>query len=261
ISAFAEESISGQSHKRDELQQSLHCQHVQLCRLHHGSLPVEPGLSRQMEQLDLHSVLVTGSNRGLGLELVKQLAGKSNPPKWIFAICQVPAGSGAQMRPEDLKNLAAEHPQIVIIALDTNDPRSVKAAAAKVTELLKGAGLNLLVNNAGILKLSTVETETPENMSEVYKTNVIGPMIVSQAFLPLLRKASQKSPQKGMSCSKAAILNITSECGSMTNLFAWHMNELISYRCSKIKKCVKMADPSGEISYRYAAYDFKKYLI
>uniref|UniRef100_A0A8C6Y400 Uncharacterized protein n=1 Tax=Naja naja TaxID=35670 RepID=A0A8C6Y400_NAJNA len=182
-------------------------------------------------RLDKTAVLVTGSNRGLGLELVRQLAGRSNPPKGSLPF----AGTQLDPVPQDLKNLAAEHPQIVIITLDTNDPCSVKAAAAKVTELLKGAGLNLLVNNAGILKLSTVETETPENMSEVYKTNVIGPMIVSQAFLPLLREASQKSPQKGMSCSKAAILNITSECGSMTNLFAWHMNELISYRCSKVR--------------------------
>ncbi|XP_070809349.1 C-signal-like isoform X1 [Pituophis catenifer annectens] len=201
-----------------------------------------------MEQLNPHSILVTGANRGLGLELVRQLVEKSNPPKWIFATCRDPVGPRAQ----DLKNLAAEHPQIVIIALDTNDPCSVKDAAAKVTEHLKGAGLNLLVNNAGILKLSTIETETPENMSEVYKTNVIGPMIVSQAFLPLLRKASQKSPQKGMSCNKAAILNVTSECGSMTNLFAWNLNEVISYRCSKsalnmLTRCQSMHFAKDEI--------------
>ncbi|XP_063169281.1 C-signal-like [Candoia aspera] len=182
-----------------------------------------------MEQLNPRSVLVTGSNRGLGLELVRQLVGKSNPPQWIFATCRDPAGPRAQ----DLKNLADQHQQIVIVPLDTCDPSSVQAAAAKVTEHLKGAGLNLLINNAGILKLSTIETETPENMSEVYKTNVIGPMIVSQTFLPLLRKASQESPQKGMSCSKAAIINVTSECGSITNVFAWNLSELISYRCSK----------------------------
>ncbi|KAM6430319.1 C-signal-like isoform 1-T1 [Liasis olivaceus] len=201
-----------------------------------------------MERLNPRSVLVTGSNRGLGLELVRQLARKSNPPQWIFATCRDPAGPRAQ----DLKNLAAEHQQIVIIPLDTCDPSSVKAAAAKVAGHLKGAGLNLLINNAGILKLSTVETETPENMSEVYKTNVIGPMIVSQAFLPLLRKASQESSQKGMGCSKAAIINITSECGSITNPFAWNLNELISYRCSKsalnmLTKCQSLHFAKDEI--------------
>ncbi|XP_063169286.1 C-signal-like [Candoia aspera] len=182
-----------------------------------------------MERLNPRSILVTGSNRGLGLELVRQLVGKSNPPQWIFATCRDPAGPRAQ----DLKNLAAEHPQIVILSLDTSDPSSVKAAAARVTEYLKGAGLNLLINNAGIVNMTSLETETPESMSETYKINVIGPMIVTQAFLPLLRKASQESSQKGMSCSKAAIINISSEAGSITNVLEWQRGHVIAYRCSK----------------------------
>ncbi|XP_070616437.1 C-signal-like [Erythrolamprus reginae] len=182
-----------------------------------------------MEQLNPQSVLVTGSNRGLGLELVRQLVKKSNPPKWIFATCRDPAGPRAQ----DLKNLAAEHPQIVIMALDTDDPTSIKAAAAKVTDCLKGAGLNLLINNAGIVKISSLETETPENMAETYRTNVIGPMMVVQVFISLLRKAAKQSPLKGMSCSKAAIINISSEAGSITNVLVWEMGHVIAYRCSK----------------------------
>ncbi|XP_070616442.1 C-signal-like [Erythrolamprus reginae] len=182
-----------------------------------------------MEQLNPQSVLVTGSNRGLGLELVRQLVKKSNPPKWIFATCRDPAGPRAQ----DLKNLAAEHPQIVIMALDTTDPSSIKAAAAKVTKCLKGAGLNLLINNAGIINISSMETETPESMAEIYRTNVIGPMTVVQVFIPLLRKAAKQSPLKGMSCSKAAIINFSSEAGSITNVLEWQRGHIIAYRCSK----------------------------
>ncbi|XP_070616441.1 C-signal-like [Erythrolamprus reginae] len=201
-----------------------------------------------MEQLNPHSILVTGSNRGLGLELVKQLVDKSNPPKWIFATCRDPAGP----RSQDLKNLAAEHPQIVIIALDTADPSSVTAATAKVAECLKGAGLNLLVNNAGIANVSSLETETPENMAETYRTNVIGSMVVAQAFLPLLRKAAQESPMKGMSCSKAAIINISSEAGSITNVLLWHLSHIIAYRCSKsalnmLSKCQSLHLAKDEI--------------
>ncbi|XP_015677164.1 uncharacterized protein LOC107292574 [Protobothrops mucrosquamatus] len=201
-----------------------------------------------MEQLNPRSVLVTGSNRGLGLELVRQLAKKSNPPKWIFATCRDPAGPRAQ----DLKNLAAEHPQIVIMALDADDPSSVKAAAAKVTECLKGAGLNLLVNNAGIVNISSLETETPESMANTYRTNVIGPMIVVQVFIPLLRKAAQGSPLKGMSCSKAAIVNISSEAGSITNVLEWQRGHVIAYRCSKcalnmLSKCQSLHLAKDEI--------------
>ncbi|XP_066493790.1 uncharacterized protein [Tiliqua scincoides] len=182
-----------------------------------------------MAALEPRSVLVTGTNQGIGLELVRQLAEKKNRPEWIFATCLYPEGPRAQ----ELENLAAKHQGVVIVPLDVSDPSSVKAAAARVTEQLKGAGLNLLINNAGIAKSSTVETETPENMSEVYKINAIGPMMVSQAFLPLLRKAAQESPQKEMSCSKAAIVNISSICGSISSISTLDPKALTSYRCSK----------------------------
>ncbi|XP_060110148.1 C-signal-like [Heteronotia binoei] len=179
--------------------------------------------------LSARSVLVTGSNRGIGLELVRQLVGKSKGPEWVFATCRDPEGPRAQ----ELKNLAAKYQSVKILQMDTNDPSSIKNTATKVTEKLQGNGLNLLINNAAIVRVGTLESETAEDMSEVYKTNVIGSMLVTQAFLPLLRKASQKSPQKGMSCSKAAIVNMSSEAGSITNLLAWEYGHVINYRCSK----------------------------
>ncbi|KAM9122554.1 C-signal-like [Pangshura tecta] len=180
-----------------------------------------------MAGFNVRSVLVTGANRGIGLGLVKQFLGKSNPPEWVFATCRDPEAE------RELKTLASRHPNLAIVALEATDPASIKAAAAKVEEHLKGSGLNLLINNAGMLKLSTLETETPENMSLVYATNVTGPLLVSQVFLPLLKKAAQGSPQPGLSCSKAAIVNISSEAGSIQNVFIWQLGQVVSYRCSK----------------------------
>uniref|UniRef100_A0A8D2L4H0 C-factor-like n=1 Tax=Varanus komodoensis TaxID=61221 RepID=A0A8D2L4H0_VARKO len=178
------------------------------------------------------SVLVTGSNRGIGLELVKQLVAASNRPQWIFATCRDPDGPRAQVSPR--VQLSSKHPLLILHpALYTSQPASVQAAAARVSERLKGARLNLLINNAGMALPSTLKSEKPEDMAEVYKTNVIGPMVVSQVFLPLLRKAAQESPQKGMSCSKAAIINMSSEAGSIANLFAWEYGQVVNYRCSK----------------------------
>ncbi|XP_042293706.1 C-factor-like [Sceloporus undulatus] len=201
-----------------------------------------------MAVLKARSVLVTGSNRGIGLEIVRQLLEKKNHAEKIFATCRDPEGPGAQ----NLRNLAAKHPEVEIIQLDTSDPSSIRNAAARVSERLKGTGLNLLINNAAIVNEKSLDSETPEGMAEVYKTNVIGPFVACQAFLPLLKKAAQESPQKGMSCSKAAIVNISSEGGSITHVLMWETIPALSYRCSKaalnmLTKCQSLGYATDEI--------------
>uniref|UniRef100_A0A8C5TPK6 GSFK dehydrogenase n=1 Tax=Malurus cyaneus samueli TaxID=2593467 RepID=A0A8C5TPK6_9PASS len=183
-----------------------------------------------MGELCVRSVLVTGANRGIGLGFVQHFLRMPKPPQWIFATCRDPKGQRAQ----ELQNLASKHPNLVIIALEVTDPASIKAAAAKVGEHLGGSGLNLLINNAGMVKPTMLENETLEAMTEIYTTNTIGPLLMGQAFLPLLKKAAQGSPGSGLSCSKAAIANISSIGGSITFPFGWEMVHAVSYRCSKV---------------------------
>lgn len=52
-----------------------------------------------MAAVRARTVLLTGSNRGIGLELVKQLLGAPRPPAWIFATCRDPEGPRAQVSP------------------------------------------------------------------------------------------------------------------------------------------------------------------
>ncbi|XP_053126715.1 uncharacterized protein LOC128334251 isoform X2 [Hemicordylus capensis] len=155
-----------------------------------------------MAGLGARSVLVTGANRGIGLELVRQLLGKPDPPQWVFACSREPDGE----RGQELRNLASRHPNVVMIKLDATSPASVKDAAGCVEDHLKGSGLNLLINNAGIYK---------------------------EAFLPLLRRAAQASLQEGLSCRKAAIVNISSLLGSIKLVSLTYGKPAISYRCSK----------------------------
>ncbi|NXP14938.1 DHB2 dehydrogenase, partial [Thinocorus orbignyianus] len=182
-----------------------------------------------MAGLHVRSVLVTGANRGIGLGLVQHFLQMPKPPAWVFAGCRDPKGQRAQ----ELQNLASKHPNLVIIPLEVSDPASIKAAAAKVGEQLKGSGLNLLINNAAIAKQIPLENETLEDMTEVYRTNVVGPLLVGQAFLPLLKKAAQESPGSPLSCSKAAIINVSSLGGSITSVHAFELMQVVSYRCSK----------------------------
>ncbi|CAN8186924.1 unnamed protein product [Coccothraustes coccothraustes] len=195
-----------------------------------------------MAGLHIHSVLVTGANRGIGLGFVQHFLKMPNPPQWIFAGCRDPKGQRAQ----ELQNLASKHPNIIIIPLEVSDPASIKAAAAKVGEHLGGSGLNLLINNAAILKAKSLDNETLQDMTETYTTNTVGPLLMGQAFLPLLKKAAQGSPGSGLSCSKAAIVNITSLGGSIASFFPWELIQAVSYRCSKValnmlNKCQSLA--------------------
>ncbi|KAM9508082.1 C-signal-like [Guaruba guarouba] len=182
-----------------------------------------------MAGLRIHSVLVTGANRGIGLGLVQHFLGMPNPPQWVFASCRAPTGQRAQ----ELQHLASKHRNLVIIPLEVTDPASIKAAAARVGEHLGGSGLTLLINNAGIVTLNALDDETLEDMTRVYTTNTIGPLLMGQAFLPLLKKAAQGSPGSALSCSKAAIINMSSSGGSIVEVTLFDMAQAVSYRCSK----------------------------
>ncbi|XP_054856421.1 C-factor-like [Eublepharis macularius] len=188
------------------------------------------------------TVLVTGANRGIGLELVKQFIGKPNPPQMVFATCRDPEGARAQ----ELKTLASKHPNLAILQLETTDSASVEAAAKKAEAHLGSCGLNLLINNAGIMPACSLESATAEDMLDVYNTNLVGPMLITKAFLPLLKKAARASQQKGMSCGKAAVVNMSTVLGSIEKTPEnYCFMPVVSYRCSKaalnmLTKCQSM---------------------
>ncbi|XP_053126716.1 C-factor-like isoform X3 [Hemicordylus capensis] len=151
-----------------------------------------------MAGLGARSVLVTGANRGIGLELVRQLLGKPDPPQWVFACSREPDGE----RGQELRNLASRHPNVVMIKLDATSPASVKDAAGCVEDHLKGSGLNLLINNAGIYKEVDLEAVDLEDMINKYKTNVVGPLLVSQAALNMLTECQAMSyKEDGILCT------------------------------------------------------------
>jgi NAD(P)-dependent dehydrogenase (short-subunit alcohol dehydrogenase family) len=92
--------------------------------------------------------------------------------------------------PEDGTKLQAETGnRLVPLRIDVADARSVKAAAEEVTARLQGRGLNGLVNIAGIGISGPVEYVAPDDLYRIFEVNVFGQIAVTQAFLPLIRKA------------------------------------------------------------------------
>jgi len=185
------------------------------------------------------NILVTGSNRGIGLELVKQLAEKTGEEAHIYATCREPEGT----RAEALRDLATRHPgRITLIKLDMSDEASISAAVQAVSEQIGADGLNLLINNAALNKPEPpgkLCVTTKNDMMEVYETNVVGPFLLAKMFLPLLQRAAERDSSgknKGdkMSCRRSAIINVSTVFSSIEKCpETFLVAQVYPYRASK----------------------------
>lgn len=162
--------------------------------------------------------LVTGANKGIGLEIARQLAHAG-----VFVILGARDPARAKAAVEDLasKGLKAES-----VAIDLTDAASIAAAAVEIRTTY--GRLDILVNNAGIVdpadgppSISSVEA-----VRRIMETNFIGTLAVTQAMLPLLRQ----SPA-------GRIVNLSSSLGSLTlngdPTSAYYAARLMGYNASK----------------------------
>lgn len=145
---------------------------------------------------DKKVALVTGANKGIGLEIARQLGGRG------FAVVLAARDEGKVTAAADA--LRAEGLDARAIRLDVTDPATAAEAAGWLGRTF--GKLDVLVNNAGIsAEAGAKPSELPlETMRATYETNVFGVLTVIQALLPLLRK----SPS-------ARIVNLSSSLGSL----------------------------------------------
>lgn len=159
----------------------------------------------------MKSALVTGANKGIGLEVAKQLA--EHGYFVYLGSRSVDSGEAAvrQLNALGLSNLAA-------VQLDVTRPESIQAARAAIGE--KTPVLDVLVNNAGISggMSQAARHATPEQFRAVFETNVFGVAGVTQAFLDLLEMAPQPR-----------IVNVSTAMASLT-LYADLDNEAFATR-------------------------------
>ena len=142
-------------------------------------------------------ILITGCSSGIGAAMAAEFQRRGHV---VYATAR---------KIESLAPLAAEGMRI--LALDVNDDASI-AAAIKVVESEQGR-IDLLVNNAGYSQVGAVIDLTRDDLRRQYETNVIAPVAVSRAALPLLRVAVAKS-------GGAVLANVGSIVGLFTTPFA-----------------------------------------
>ena len=151
----------------------------------------------------MRRVVVTGANRGLGLEMARQLLGAGDEvvatardPKLAQELTKVVAGSGGRGS---------------VVRLDVADPNTVDAAALEIGERFEA--VDLLINNAGIwsppgeperVSAGALADLRPEPVLEVLRVNAVGPMLVTRALARLLSAAPG-----------AVVVNLSSGLGSI----------------------------------------------
>ncbi|WP_026375100.1 SDR family oxidoreductase [Aestuariibacter salexigens] len=131
------------------------------------------------------TVVVTGANRGIGLELVKHYIARGCS---VYGLCR---NSSDQLNASGAK---------VIDKVDVGNPETLKASLAK----LAGTKIDVLINNAGVLAVEDLASGDPVTMEHQYRVNALGPVMVTQTLLDNLSEGS-----------KVAL--ITSRMGSMAD--------------------------------------------
>lgn len=159
--------------------------------------------------------LITGSNKGIGFEIARQLG--------RHGVIVLMGARDAQRGKRAMETLVGEGIHAQYIPLDVTSQESIDAAASEVDA--KFGRLDILMNNAGILMERVPPSEcSTENMRKTFETNFFGLFAVTKAFLPLIRKSAA-----------GRIVNVSSALGSLhllTNPERFE-NRFLAYSASK----------------------------
>jgi NAD(P)-dependent dehydrogenase (short-subunit alcohol dehydrogenase family) len=153
--------------------------------------------------------LVTGANKGIGFEVARQLARKGF--NVFLGARNEEAGKAAAEKlnreaEEEHSGENSSRGAVTALKIDVSKPDSIRRAAEEFSR--KSDRLDALVNNAGILldDDKDILTITPEMLETTLRTNTLGALLVSQAFVPFLKKSA--APR---------IVNVSSGGGQLTD--------------------------------------------
>lgn len=149
---------------------------VLLCLLQLTAVPV---VAADSGETVAPTVLITGSNRGIGLEFARQYAAAG----WqVLATCRKPDQA------DNLQAIAAEFPNLLVRQLDVTDPESIK----RLADAMQDQPVHVLLNNAALLGPRDSQFFGQQDFAlaaSQYEVNVLGPVRVAEAFIDNVRAA------------------------------------------------------------------------
>ncbi|KZZ45077.1 short-chain dehydrogenase [Thalassolituus sp. HI0120] len=134
----------------------------------------------------MSNVVITGANRGIGLELAKLYAARGD---LVTAICRE-AG-------DEIEDIADQ----TISGIDVTNEQIGPGLQTILAELVEGK-IDLLINNAGLFKNETLDAMDADSIREQFEVNTIAPLMIAHGLVPLMGEGSK-------------IANITSRMGSI----------------------------------------------
>lgn len=140
------------------------------------------------------NVLVTGTSSGIGRATALHLARHGFQ---VFAACRRDS-DGAELR-------QAGGERVVPVLLDVTRDEEIERAVRQIDQATAGAGLDGLVNNAGIGQSGPVETASPERLRRIFDINLFGQLAMIRAFLPMVRRRRGRIVNVGSVGARLAI--------------------------------------------------------
>jgi len=116
--------------------------------------------------------LITGTNRGIGLEYCQQLQQKGET---VIAVCRQPS--------EELKNLGVQIESGIDVASDES--------VAELAKRLRGTTIDVLINNAGIIETNSLENLEFESLERQFQVNAVALLRVTKALLPMIPRGGK----------------------------------------------------------------------
>jgi NAD(P)-dependent dehydrogenase (short-subunit alcohol dehydrogenase family) len=167
----------------------------------------------------MSTIMITGANRGIGLELTKRYAAAGNT---VLACCREPS------KAKELNALAAANKSVKVLGVHVADPKSVAALKATVGD----QPIDVLINNAGMQgpppQQQSLEQMDYAGWAETFAVNSMAPLRMLQTFRPNLAKSKQPKA-----------VTITSQMGALS----LDMTMAYAYCASKaaVNKVMKLA--------------------